>query len=187
MTHTILGIHSNTSDAKGNGGAGHSSVKNKPGQWSAVIQEQKADGHAWISLSQGGQTKTYGLWPDSHPAVIDNGKKGSDVRVGMEDNGQPDASRYYKLTGVQLVQINSAIQRHSAWRFTNNCSSWASDIIKEVVKEDVNADDWGLLGIETPRQLGASIKRMEVKSPTSMMKPQQPKEGSSLSRSSAGT
>lgn len=170
MIKTVLGIHSNTTRSKGNGGAGYSSVRNKPGEWMSVIEREKAEGHAWISVTKGGATTTYGLWPDAHPSVEDNGAA-SDVRTGMENNGQATASRYYLLTHAQSQVLMSAIGNKATWRYTNNCSSWASAIIQTVVKEDVNADDWGLLGVETPRKLGASILKLEKKSETSRDEP----------------
>jgi len=54
-------------------------------------------GHAWISVTRDGKTTRYGLWPDAHPNVEDNGG-GSDIRTGMEDSDTPAASRYYRLT-----------------------------------------------------------------------------------------
>jgi hypothetical protein len=143
---TILGIHSN------------------------VTNGDKTGGHAWISLTENGATRTYGLWPDSHPRVVDNGPA-SDLRTGMEDRSKPAVSRYYLLSPRQLARLKTLIARHASWGYTNNCASWASETVSVVVGEDVSADDWGLLGAETPRKLGATLTQMEAKDPTSRFAP----------------
>lgn len=56
-----------------------------------------------------------------------------------------------------------------AWRYTNTCASWASEIVNEVVGEDLDADDW--TGFETPRELGSSILKAEKKQPTTIGSP----------------
>ena len=125
------------------------------------------DGHAWISVTIEGFTKTYSLWPDSHPLTKDNGK-GSDVRLNME---APSGlfNRYYSLSDLQYIQLNTFIKTTNEWFYTNNCSSWASAIVWKVLKVDIDADDF--LGIETPREIGKSIQNLEVKEPTSLKKP----------------
>ncbi len=61
------------------------------------------------------------------------------------------------------------MKANAHWFYTNNCSSWASKIVNEVVGADVDADDW--LGIETPRELGRNILLLEKKYPTSIHAP----------------
>ena len=142
----ILGIHSN------------------------VDSGAKTGGHAWISVTENGATKTYGLWPDSHPNVPDNGK-GSDIRVGMEDFETAKASRFYQLNALQLVQLQALIAQNKSWKYQFNCSSWATYVVQKVMKEDIAAEDWWLLGIKSPRQLGSAIRQMELKDPTSKFSP----------------
>lgn len=149
MVEVILGIHSNVA-----------------GDTNEFIA-----GHAWITVHQSSSVKHYGLWPDNHPRVLDNGKA-TDIRIGMEAADTPAASRYYLLTEQQATRLSLLLNKVVAWGYTHNCSSWASDVVWQVVKEDVDADDWG--GIETPRELGRSIMRLEAKDPTSIGKPKHP-------------
>ena len=50
-----------------------------------------------------------------------------------------------------------------------NLGSWASEVVQEVVGEDVDADDWA--GFETPRELGRNIVKLEAKQPTTLGSP----------------
>jgi RHS repeat-associated protein len=134
---SVLGIHSNVA------GAGKSYT----------------DGHAWITYTDDtGVTITYGLWPDSHRSVRDNGS-GSDIRVGMEDELLAVASRYYTLTPEQEARLVKELTSNVHWSYTNTCAAWASEVVVNVVGEDVDADDW--FGFATPRELGQSILRLE--------------------------
>ena len=74
---------------------------------------QLVDGHAWITVTRNGQTKHYGLWPDAHSRVQDNGP-GTDIREGMEALLRPTASRYYALTPEQERRLDQAQAR--MWR-----------------------------------------------------------------------
>lgn len=88
------------------------------------------DGHAWISVTQGGKTQTYGLWPDGHPYIrqqgLDNGE-GSDIRTGIESGigREPAASRYYELTPEQFRRLQTELGRDVDWAYTNTCASWS--------------------------------------------------------------
>lgn len=146
MPKVILGIHSN------------------------VTSGDKTGGHAWISVTEAGRTECFGLWPDAHPRTVDNGP-GTDIRKNLESIAGAAASRFYELSPSQATRLRAELARNVTWNYTHNCSSWASDVIAEVVGEDVDADDWALLGAETPRKLGTSILLLEKKSPTSMLKP----------------
>ncbi len=63
------------------------------------------------------------------------------------------------------------MQSNVTWRYTNNCSSFASEIVEEVIGEDVDADDWG--GVETPRELGRNILILEAKQAPTISSPKQ--------------
>lgn len=142
----VLGIHSNVAgDANG-----------------------FTSGHAWVSVTASNRTSFYGLWPDAHPRASDNGA-GSDVRINLESGSRSAASRYYRLTPGQTMRLNFLLNRTAAWNYTNNCSSWATELVVGVLGEDVDADDW--VGLETPRELGASILRLEAKQRTSPLQP----------------
>lgn len=146
MSQIILGIHSNVAGSD----AGFTA------------------GHAWLTLTQGGKTTYYGLWPDAHPRTVDNGDA-SDIRIGLEASAKAVASRYYKLSDAQAKRFNSLVKSNVHWFYTHNCSSWASDVVREVVGQDVDADDW--FGVETPRELGRNILLLEGKDPTSIFAP----------------
>lgn len=142
----ILGIHSNVAGDK----------------------EEFTAGHAWLTITHDGKTTSYGLWPDAHPKVINNGN-GSDIRIGMESSAGAAASRYYRLSDAQAKHFVALMKANVAWRYTNTCASWASEIVNEVVGEDLDADDW--TGFETPRELGSSILKAEKKQPTKIGSP----------------
>lgn len=145
-SNMILGVHSNVAGSKNDFTAGH----------------------AWLTITHNGATTFYGLWPDSHPNVVDNGDK-SDIRIGMEASDKAVASRYYRLTDAQAKNFNALMQSNVTWRYTQTCASWASDVVADVIGEDVDADD--NLGFETPRELGESILLLESKSPTTISSP----------------
>ena len=142
---TILGIHSN---ASGNN------------EGTAMTA-----GHAWLSVTNAatGKTDYIGLWPDDHELItgahLDNGDA-SDVRFNVE-SGPGAFQRYYDLTPQQEQRLDDYLGTHAEWRITNNCASWASEGVWQVVGEDVNPDDW--LGIETPREVGRSIEVLNAK------------------------
>lgn len=148
ITNYVLGIHSNVAPSAG-----------------------FTDGHAWVSITtkvgKGRFVKTFGLWPDGHPKTEDNGDK-TDVRVNMEP-ARGVANRYYALTQLQYMKLKKVINTTEHWFYTNNCSSWSSQVVREVFRSEVDADDW--LGIETPRELSRNIQILEIKDPTSVENP----------------
>lgn len=146
MAKYVMGIHSN------------------------VTSGDKTGGHAWISITQNNITTCYGLWPDAHPNVPDNGV-GTDIRTNMESIDGAASSRFYALSDTQHAALRRELAQNVTWAYTHNCSSWASEVVYRIVGEDVDADDWGLLGAETPRRLGASIQQLEARDPTSMRAP----------------
>lgn len=127
-------------------------------------------GHAWLSVTRAGKTTHYGLWPDAHPSVEDNGK-GSDIRVGLEDGDTPAASRYFRLNTEQAAKLEALLDTNETWSHTHNCSSWARETTAAVTGVRLNADDPGALWTETPRQLGDSIHRLEEQLRTSPGRP----------------
>jgi hypothetical protein len=143
---TILGIHSNV----------------------AGNENGFTAGHAWITVTENGVTRAYGLWPDNHPRTIDNGN-GTDIRIGLEGARIPEASRFFKLTATQAVTLRMELQKNVSWQYTNTCASWASDVVYRVVGQDIDADDW--LGFETPRELGRHILTLEQDTPTTIKAP----------------
>jgi prepilin-type processing-associated H-X9-DG protein len=148
LSNYVLGIHSNVTPNAG-----------------------FADGHAWITITtkvgKGRFVKSYGLWPDGHPRTKDNGDK-TDVRIGMEPVVGL-ANRYYALTHLQHMQLMKLINTTEHWFYTNNCSSWSSEIVKQVFRTEIDADDW--LGVETPRELSRSIQILEHNEPTAVDSP----------------
>jgi hypothetical protein len=125
------------------------------------------DGHAWISVTEGGITTRYGLWPDKHLRTKDNGA-GSDIRKNMEPM-LGKVNRYYRLSPWQTHKLLQLLTVNTTWSETNNCASWTSKVAHEVTNKDIDADDW--LGFETPRELARSISKLENKKPTSLTSP----------------
>jgi hypothetical protein len=148
MAGMILGIHSNV--------AGDS--------------HEFTAGQSWLSITENGTTTFYGLWPDAHPAVVANGDA-SDIRVGLEAAAKAVASRYYKLSPAQAKHFKALMKSNVGWRYTNTCASWASEVVNEIVGEDVDSDDY--LGFETPRELGRNILFLERTDPTTIYAPKQ--------------
>lgn len=166
MSETILGIHSNVAGSDG-----------------------FIAGHAWLTITRNGRTTTYGLYPDSHETVVANGENngnGNDVRRNYEASYVAVASRYYRLSAPQSEHFDRLVRTNAHWQYTNNCSSWASSIVRALIREDVDADD--NFGIETPRELGRNILLLEAKSPSSVLSPRPVRNdpaSSSLSNSSS--
>jgi len=132
--------------------------------------------HAWITLTTLPQPQplngkkmsvSYGLWPDSHPKTTDNGPE-TDVRVGLEA-ASGLYNRYFELSAIKYAKFIQLVATTAHWRMTNNCSSWASDMIYNLFKIDIDADEF--LGLETPRELSDSIRILEMKQKTSIASP----------------
>ena len=157
---TVLGIHSYV-DARTEGSF-----------------NQFVDGHAWISVTRNGYTEVYGLWPDDHPHVPDNGDA-SDVRRGLEAGYPATASRYFQLTLGQSKELDAALKENVAWRYTNTCASWASETTERITGQRIDADD--TLGFETPRKLVETLQKLEKREPTTPDTPQPPVEPRSSS------
>lgn len=134
---------------------------------------QFVDGHAWISVTRGGQTQYYGLWPDGHPRAGDNGPE-TDIRVGLETRFKSSASRYYELTPQQEKQLDQALSENVTWGYTNTCASWASATLTKVTGQKLDAGE--LMLTDTPRELIESIRKAERVQPTSPSHPQPPPE-----------
>jgi len=157
-TKVILGIHSNLDGSESN-----PDVTN-----SGDVIGQFTAGHAWISVTENNISVRFGLWPDKHPRTVDNGP-GTDVRKNMEPP-LGKANRFYLLNDVQIIKLKNILLTNTTWKETNNCSSWASQVVNDILKIDIDADDY--LGFETPRELGKSINELEKKYPTSVAKPE---------------
>lgn len=176
MSDTILGIHSNVRSGMIDPTTGQ---PRDPGI---------SAGHGWLTVTRDGKTTAYGLWPDDHPRVVEQGwnnGEGSDVRVGMEDKYRSAASRYYRLTPEQVKTLDARLKENATWGVTENCSSWASSTLEAVTGERVNADEPYTAGVvETPRVLGESIHRLEQKNRTSREAPATPTAAEERSSSS---
>lgn len=123
-------------------------------------------------VHEAGRVTYYGLWPDGHPRTKDNGD-GTDIRINMEVGATAAVSRFYRLTPGQELRLRTELKRTIGWRYTNTCASWTVETVQEVVSVDIDADDCG--GFETPRELGAALRKLEAKEPTSAMAPELPK------------
>ncbi len=134
-----------------------------------MVQKGYPLGHAWLTYTDdNGVTTTYGLWPDWAPKAPDN-KEGSDIRTGIEANEEPLASRYYNLSESQAEAFLGELEQNVTWSLDYNCSSWAADVVKRVVGEEVDAHY--VREYETPRMLGRSIRALEKVNPSSQESP----------------
>jgi len=125
------------------------------------------DGHAWLGMHfTNGKHTTVGLWTttlfesrrmvkDPSGAILD---ESFDVNFGLEveRNCKPPASRYYKLGEAQAKRAVSIMGSYTGWRFTNTCASWATTIVHELLGEDLESSELGVL-TQTPRALGQAI------------------------------
>lgn len=117
-------------------------------------------GHSMLSLHENGNVKTYGAWPDSHPAIqaagLDNAG-GSDIR---SDFKLDDVSRYpyahcRELTEAEYKKFNEELTQPFQWGYFNNCANFSSQTFEATTGEKVRAGD--LFGIRTPRAVGKYI------------------------------
>lgn len=129
------------------------------------------DGHAWLSVTRNGKTEYYGVWPDDHPRVTDNGD-GTDIRVGLEKGFRSSADRYYELSPTQVKRLDEALKANVAWSPTTTCAGWASDTVSAVTGKKLDATEF--LSIETPRELARTIHTLEAKQPTAPDRPHAP-------------
>ncbi|WP_372381197.1 hypothetical protein [Xanthomonas sp. NCPPB 1754] len=129
------------------------------------------DGHAWITVKRGNSPiEYYGLWPDDHPMVEDNGA-GTDIRSGMEKTQRSDADRYYDLSPAQTKALDQSLRENVTWELNNNCSSWASETVSRVTGKQIDAGTW-LPTVETPNALIDTIRELESRHPTSPSTPE---------------
>jgi uncharacterized protein RhaS with RHS repeats len=132
----------------------------------ASLWDSATYGHAWISFSDTdtGTYQTFGLWPDDHKKTRLRNQDGPepDVRMNWEQGRKSSYEHYYILTDDQFMLLTIFLDMPSYWDYTNNCASWASDLVKYVTGENVSASDpvWGV-GVDTPRGLTKSIKKIK--------------------------
>lgn len=117
------------------------------------------DGHVWINdRGPNGLDTTYGLWPDSHPFVEDNGP-GTDVRENMEKklgyNDKYIAQMSSKLNDLQYQNFIHFVNTKDSWGYTHTCADWARDAYEAGTGIRLDVDDY--FGIETPRELSRSL------------------------------
>ena len=120
------------------------------------------DGHAWLTLhsaTSGVLIHSYGLWPDTHPDIVDAGLAngdGSDVRIDFTHDAH--LGPYYhavSITTEQMAALDAALAEDWSWVLTCTCASLASEVFCDVTGVDIDADDF--LGFETPREVGEHI------------------------------
>ncbi|HZX81617.1 MAG TPA: hypothetical protein VFE72_11775 [Lysobacter sp.] len=108
----------------------HSAISTQT-QAQAGSFDRFTDGHAWLSVTRNGKTQVYGVWPDDHPRVKDNGD-GTDIRVGLEHGFRSSADRYYELTPAQVAKLDKALKANVEWSVTTTCAGWANDTVSSV-------------------------------------------------------
>jgi hypothetical protein len=132
---------------------------------------------------------TYGAWPDDHPAItaagLSNGG-GSDIRTNwVGDAWSPQGYPYIYcevITDQEFATLNAEVAKNFQWSCTNNCASFASETFLAVTGTDVDADE--LLGLETTREVGQSIRALNGGSNQS---DDAPSESSSVDNSSSSS
>ena len=144
-------------------------------------------GHAWLTLHYtNGRRASVGLWPDRGQSfaslfirdpigVTKSTEEKFTVCWDLEIRGhyKPFASRYYGLRQGEQIKAIGCLGRFTGWRIGNNCTTWATEKIKEVFGVGISHSDfWGL--IDTPRSLGATLQRLEAKSPSAVNRPVYP-------------
>ena len=119
-------------------------------------------GHAWLTLhsaTTGAMIHSYGLWPDTHPAIVAAGlANGDDSDVRTDFAGDAHLGTYYYavvITAEQMAELEDALAEDWDWVITCTCASLASEVFYDVTGVDIDADDF--LGFETPREIGEHI------------------------------
>jgi len=155
----------------------HSSVTKSGSSSNPVRYVGSGDGHAWISLRLPGSFKTYSLYPDNNLRIRESGrdvsKKTTDIRVNfeIEERRRAKENRYYSLNYAQLMKLQKLLGQNVRHRYTENCASWAADVVRQVTGEQIKADEYFLRFIETPRQLSRHIIMLEKTRKTSIVNP----------------
>ncbi len=154
--------------------------------FTARLQAMLTDGHAWITLHYAnGNSATVGLWATGDVfggrhfiydpnGVTDSTAEKGEVQWGLEAKKHylAKASRYYKLYANQLQQVVRVLGAYTGWRFSHTCATWATDVVKQLVGEDLASSE--LLGAtNTPRALGNAILKLEARIPTSVELPRE--------------
>ncbi|MCF6244404.1 MAG: RHS repeat-associated core domain-containing protein [Sulfurovum sp.] len=117
-----------------------------------------SSGHSWLRHTTEKNSTNYGLWPDSHPNIKDNGNK-SDVRIGKEDKLSYEASYCRIITKEQSKKLQDILKKNHTWRYTNTCASFSSETFSEVTGVNIDAND--NFGFETPRKVTESIETIK--------------------------
>ena len=166
----VIGVHSNIVD--------DDDLFNNP------VEGGRTGGHSSISIWIDEKLdSTYGLWPDSNRIVNPNGRFGTDVRVNLEQDHpfRYEYGRYYELTEADYTRFLKWNALPKYWKLSYDCASYARDAIRVGAGIRLNADDWGLLGADTPAKLGLSIINAEfLGGPTSPRHPMPPANHSIL-------
>jgi hypothetical protein len=133
-------------------------------------------GHAWLTLHfPNGRFDSVGLWPDKSDPVLRllvrdpvGLSKVTEEKFRVQwDNEirvhyKSFASRYYGLRQGEQTKAIHALGLFTGWRLTNNCTTWATNQIKEIFGVKLFHSEY--LGmIDTPRALGSTLMRLEAK------------------------
>jgi len=128
------------------------------------------EGHVWISVInlENSNKATYGLWPDTHRYVENNGA-GSDVRKNIEQlhyleyQEKTPYKRYYHLDKSKEQILETFLKNSKTWLINYNCTDWAVELIKNVTGEsfeDISEVIRGVGKLGTPRKLSKSISEL---------------------------
>jgi hypothetical protein len=132
-------------------------------------------GHAWLTVHfTNGRRDSVGLWPEREDGLarllirdqVGFSKSTEEklrVSWGKEIQGhyKPFASRYYGLRQGEQNKAISCIGGFTGWRIESNCTSWATEKIKEIFGVSIQHSEF--LGLhDSPRALGAALARLET-------------------------
>ena len=125
------------------------------------------DGHAWLSVRHSsGDAITVGLYPDGHPAVIDNGSE-TDLRLNVEmaatGKFEGKYNYYHNMTNLEAARFSAYLNKSASWLYSNTCATWAANGFRYGTGTNVSAREWLLFG--TPRTISNSIQNLSPSTP----------------------
>jgi hypothetical protein len=149
-------------------------------------------GHAWLSIHfTNGRQDSVGLWPEQEDisgvllsarlfvrdpvGVTKSSEEKLRVSWGIEIRGhyRPYASRYYGLRQGEQNKAISNIGKFTGWRLEYNCTSWATDKIREIFGVALPHSEFAGTH-DSPRSLAATLVRLEPVRPTAINNPYYP-------------
>lgn len=160
----------------------------------------KIAGHAGLLLIDGTTDTptitTCAGWPDDHPDIIAKGLNngdGSDMRKDFFRDKQFSVDIFpfvycARISDEQYKDLLNEVNKDYQWSCLNNCASFAARTFGEVTGIDIDEDD--VFGIDTPREIGESIREANggsnLPSDDDIGVPDGPSDGNAFSSSFEG-